>query len=104
MGRIINEKQPVFPIGIVAKMIGVSQATLRIWERRGLIRPGRLGKDRFYSHADVDRLRQIKCLLQEKGLNLAGVAEVLNTRKCWEIKNCPEENRRSCPVYQLIAS
>ncbi|NQT89968.1 MAG: MerR family transcriptional regulator, partial [Candidatus Omnitrophica bacterium] len=59
-------KAPVYTIGIVAKMIGVCPATLRIWERKKLIKPSRIGKNRFYSKCDLDRLEYIKELLQEK--------------------------------------
>ena len=65
-----NNSEPVYTIGIVAKMLKVCQATLRIWERKGLIKPARLGKNRFYSQCDLERLEHIKDLIQMKKINI----------------------------------
>lgn len=69
--------RPVFMIGVAAEMAGMHPQTLRMYERRGLVRPGRTkGRTRLYSQADLDRLRRIQAL-GESGLNLAGVERVL---------------------------
>ena len=47
--------EPVYTIGIAAKLLKVCCATLRIWERKGLIHPVRLGKNRYYSRCDLER-------------------------------------------------
>jgi MerR family transcriptional regulator/heat shock protein HspR len=50
-----------------------------MYERLGLVRPARLGrKNRMYSEADIDRLRQIQRLTQDMGVNLAGVEVILD--------------------------
>ena len=90
--------RPLFIIGIVANMLGVTPTTLRIWEKKGIIKPQRLGKNRFYSCRDLDRLKEIKYLLQEKKLNIAGVKDILVLTRCWDIKKCGPE-RYECPVY-----
>lgn len=92
-------REPVYTIGIVARMLKVCPATLRIWERKGLIKPTRLGKNRFYSRCDLDRLENIKDLLQKKHVNIEGVKNILNTTQCWEVKKCKPKERSSCPVY-----
>lgn len=92
-------REPVYTIGIVAKKLKVCLATLRIWEKKGLIKPKRLGKNRFYSRCDIDRLEDIKELLQKKGVNIEGVKNILSTSKCWEIKKCQLAERKVCPVY-----
>ena len=92
--------EPLYPIGIAAKLIEVSPATLRIWESKGLIKPSRLGKDRYYSDCDMDQLNYIKHLLQDEGVNIAGVKNIMENSFCWEIKNCPEGVRRDCNVYK----
>ena len=97
-----NGDRPLFPIGIVAGMLGVTQATLRIWERKGLIEPQRLGKNRYYSYNDLDRLKEIKHLLQEKRMNIAGVRNYLSQERCWELKKCGDE-RHKCSVYLALA-
>ena len=99
MERKINEQEePVFPIGVVARIIKVTQTTLRIWEKKGLIKPRRLGKNRYYSQNELNRLREIKCLLQKKKLNIAGAKEILDANPCWKVKNCGEEKFK-CVVY-----
>ena len=92
--------QPLYSIGITAKLLDVCQATLRIWERKGLISPGRLGKNRFYSQCDVDRLERIKGLLRKKRINIQGVRAILATIACWELKHCGPKKRNTCPVYR----
>jgi MerR family transcriptional regulator/heat shock protein HspR len=72
---------PRFTISIVASMIGVHQQTLRHYERLGLVQPRRgEGKNgiRYYSLTDVERLTQIKRLLEDLHVNLAGVEVILH--------------------------
>lgn len=92
-------KEPVYTIGIAAKMLKVCPTTLRIWERKNLIKPVRIGKNRFYSKCDMDMLEDIKELIQKKRINIEGVRNILKTRRCWEIKKCKTKDRESCPVY-----
>ena len=92
-------REPVYTIGIVANMLKVCPATLRIWERKKLIKPSRIGKNRFYSKCDLDRLTYVKELLQKKHINIEGVKNILTTTRCWDIKNCKLKERESCPVY-----
>lgn len=71
--------EPCFVISVAARMLGVHQQTLRYYERMGLIEPSRSrGNLRLYSERDVDRIRQIKRLLDDLGVNLAGVEVILN--------------------------
>ncbi len=92
-------REPVYPISIVAKSLKVCSATLRIWERKGLIKPARLGKNRFYSKCDLDRLEYIKELIQKKRVNIEGVKAILSTTRCWEVKKCKPKERKVCSVY-----
>jgi MerR family transcriptional regulator, heat shock protein HspR len=70
--------RPVFMISVAAELAEMHPQTLRMYERRGLIRPQRSSKStRLYSLDDVDRLRRIQQLVGECGLNLAGVERVL---------------------------
>lgn len=94
-----NYKEPVYTIGITAKLLKVCPATLRIWERKGLIKPSRPGKNRFYSQCDIERLEYIKKLIREKRINLEGVKNILNTARCWDIKKCLPKEKEICPVY-----
>ena len=70
--------RPVFMISVAAELAEMHPQTLRMYERRGLIRPQRSSKStRLYSMEDVERLRRIQQLVCEAGLNLAGVERVL---------------------------
>ncbi len=70
------EDEPCFIISVAARMVGLHAQTLRYYERVGLIWPSRSqGKQRLYSAAEVERLRRIKTLTDDLGINLAG-AEV----------------------------
>lgn len=65
-------------ISVAAELAEMHPQTLRMYERRGLIRPQRSSKStRLYSLDDVERLRRIQQLVGECGLNLAGVERVL---------------------------
>ena len=66
--------EPVYAIGVVARVIGVHQQTLRNYERWGLVIPARsAGGTRYYSQADVDRLQKIREWMEMLGINRAGV-------------------------------
>lgn len=77
-----QEAQPtgtrgVFAISVAADMVSMQIQNLRVYERRGLVSPGRTpGGSRIYSAADIKRLHRIRELLAA-GLNLAGIAHVL---------------------------
>ena len=67
----------VFAISVAAEMVSMQVQNLRVYERRGLLEPDRTaGGTRLYSRDDVARLHRIRDLLAE-GLNLVGIAHVL---------------------------
>ena len=69
---------PCYVISIAARMIGVHAQTLRYYERAGLVEPSRSGGNkRLYSHRDIEKLRQIKTMIDDLGVNLAGVEVIL---------------------------
>jgi MerR family transcriptional regulator/heat shock protein HspR len=75
------DQRAVFMIGIAAELAGMHPQTLRMYERRGLLRPSRSkGGTRLYSQADVARLRRIH-EMSETGLNLAGIEQVLELER-----------------------
>jgi MerR family transcriptional regulator/heat shock protein HspR len=73
-----EDQEPRYVISIAAKMIGVHAQTLRYYERMGLIEPSRSqGNIRLYSMRDIERVRQVKTLVNDLGVNLAGVEVIL---------------------------
>lgn len=76
-----DEERAVYIISVAAELAGVHPQTLRIYERKGLLRPKRTqGNTRRYSDADVELLRSIQELTQDEGINLAGVKRILELR------------------------
>ena len=72
------ESKPRYVISIAARMIGIEAHTLRYYESLGLVQPERSsGNIRLYSEEDIDRLRYIKALMSDCGVNLAGVEVAL---------------------------
>lgn len=73
------EGEPFFVISVAARIINVHQQTLRYYERLGLLEPGRSrGNIRLYSMRDIQKAQQIRRLIEELGVNLAGVEVILN--------------------------
>ncbi len=71
--------QDLFLISMAAEMLGMHPQTLRKYERLGLIQPSRtIGSMRLYSREELERLRLIKHLVDELGINLAGVQRLLS--------------------------
>jgi MerR family transcriptional regulator/heat shock protein HspR len=73
-----DDERAVYIISVAAELAGVHPQTLRIYERKGLLRPARTaGNTRRYSNRDIERLRMIQRLTQQEGLNLAGVRMIV---------------------------
>jgi MerR family transcriptional regulator, heat shock protein HspR len=73
-----TEDHAVYIISVAAELAGVHPQTLRIYERKGLLRPKRTsGNTRRYSERDIRRLREIQDLTQDRGINLAGVKMII---------------------------
>lgn len=78
MDRRPDPTQGIYGISVAAGLVGTGVQNLRVYERRGLVEPQRTeGGTRLYSDQDIERLRRIAMLLGE-GLNLAGIAMVLD--------------------------
>ncbi|MCS7194339.1 MAG: helix-turn-helix transcriptional regulator [Meiothermus sp.] len=76
-----DKDRPVYIISVAAELVGMHPQTLRLYEREGLVTPRRTaGKTRLYSERDVEKLREIRRLTQELGVNLAGVEEIMRLR------------------------
>jgi len=70
--------EPVYVISVAAKLCDMHPQTLRSYERLGLVSPQRTdNRNRLYSDADIERLRQIQRLTRDLGVNLAGVEVIL---------------------------
>src|SRR5437764_14313858 len=69
----------LYVISVAARLVELHPTTLRKYERVGFLEPSRTpGRTRLYSHADIRRLQQIKRLVEEREINLAGVQMALD--------------------------
>lgn len=73
-----DDDRAVYVISVAAELAGMHPQTLRIYERKGLLRPQRTaGNTRRYSDRDIELLRDIHDLTQQRGINLAGVKAII---------------------------
>ncbi|QOT01225.1 MerR family transcriptional regulator [Brevibacterium sp. JNUCC-42] len=81
MSDEIRRNMALFPIGIVMKLTDLTARQIRYYEQHGLVTPVRTeGKQRLFSFNDVDRLLEIKELI-DKGLNIAGIKQVIQLKE-----------------------
>jgi len=93
-----EKERPVYIISVAAELVGMHPQTLRLYEREGLVAPSRTsGKTRLYSERDVEKLREIRRLTQELGVNLAGVEEIIRLRDELDI----QQNRLELEIARL---
>jgi MerR family transcriptional regulator/heat shock protein HspR len=77
-----DHEEPCYVISVAARMVGMHAQSLRNYERQGLVRPGRSrGRVRLYSQADIDQLRAIQRMVNDMGVNLAGVEVIINMKE-----------------------
>ena len=95
---MFDDNKGLYTIGTVAKLIDEHPETLRVWERNDLIRPDRDEYQRKYSNNNLKRLKFIKYLMKEKGLNIAGVKQLTSMYSCWYIRNCNGGAAKNSPI------
>lgn len=78
----MNGEPRTYTIKDAARLAGMHEQTLRLYERRGLVAPARTrGNIRRYSDADIEQIRFIKRLVDDLGVNLAGVEVIIQLRR-----------------------
>ena len=90
---MFDDTEPCYVISVAARILGIHAQSLRYYEKMGLIEPSRSqGRVRFYSQRDIERLRQIKTLMNDLGVNLAGVEVIIRlTERISEMERRIEE-------------
>jgi len=88
-----QESEPRYVISIAARIIGIETHTLRYYEKLGLIQPFRSrGNIRYYSETEIEQLRRIKTLVNDLGINSAGVEVIIRLQqKIMELQSHIEE-------------
>ncbi len=89
----VTDDRALFVISVAAELAGVHPQTLRMYERKGFISPQRTsGNTRRYSQADIEIVRLIQELTQDRGMNLAGVEMVIELQQ--QLENAQERMER----------
>ncbi|HLT19123.1 MAG TPA: MerR family transcriptional regulator [Thermomicrobiales bacterium] len=93
----MRDSEGLFVISVAARLLDMHPQTLRKYERVGFVIPSRTsGKIRLYSREDIARLEQVKYLVNERDLNLAGVEMALDvTEQLKKIANRLRKSKRS---------
>ncbi len=78
----MRKSSGVYVMRVASMLCGMHPQTLRKYERAGLLEPARSNTLRLYSEEDIARLKLIKHLVEDLGLNLAGVEMALHLRNC----------------------
>ena len=90
-----SKDKPLYMISVAAELTGMHPQTLRVYEQKGLVNPGRSrGNTRLYSRGDIERLNLISKLTDE-GVNLAGVVRILDMRERAEARDQEIDRLRS---------
>lgn len=100
----MQESEPLYVISVASRLLQLHPQTLRKYEREGFVAPSRTtGNLRLYSGEDIERLKQVKYLVEEQGINLAGVQMALQLTR--EIRGIQDELRsRDREDYDAIAT
>ncbi len=97
--NITVSDEPMFVISVAARLVEMHPQTLRYYERAGLVKPKRSrGSIRLYSQRDIERLKKIARLVENLGVNLAGVEVIINlTEKLELMQHVLEQNQIQLP-------
>lgn len=92
---------PVYTIGVAADILNMSVHSLRQYEREGLILTYKTSTGRrLYSDLELEKIRCIKEMIQEQGLNFEGIRRLMSLIPCWKLRNCKKEIKEACYLYK----
>jgi MerR family transcriptional regulator/heat shock protein HspR len=95
-----KDDMPLYTIGVVSELLGITNQTLRLYEKHGLLKPSRKNKNRFYSENDIKWLFCVRELIHNKKISIEGIKKLLHYAPCWEITNCPDKRKSTCLAYK----
>ncbi|MFZ0390051.1 MAG: MerR family transcriptional regulator [Calditrichia bacterium] len=96
----MSDFEPVFTIGTTARLLSIAVQTLRMYEQEGLVLPHKTpGGHRMYSARDMERLKCIRKLISEDGLNISGIKHLMALVPCWQYKGGLDDDCRNCRAY-----
>jgi MerR family transcriptional regulator, heat shock protein HspR len=96
----VESTTPVYTLGIASTLSGIPVHSVRQYIDKGLIIPFRKESNhKLFSQVDILRLKYIHRLLEERGLNIAGIRALLAVIPCWAIRGCAENERKTCEAF-----
>jgi MerR family transcriptional regulator, heat shock protein HspR len=100
-GLLHQTEDPLISIGVLAEQVGLSVSAVRKYENEGLILAHRTSSGRrLFSHEDIVRVRNIRHMIRDLGLNIAGIRRMQALLPCWELLPCSTEIQEQCPAYR----
>ncbi len=100
--KITNQpgSEPLYTLSVVSRLSGTPDHSILQYINKGLIIPYKKDSKRnLFSDGDVSRLMYIRHLLEEKGLNIAGIKALMSLIPCWAINKCSDEDKEHCEAY-----
>ncbi len=100
----IASTTPVYTLSTTSVLSGIPVHSIRQYMDKGLIIPYKKESNRnLFSQVDILRLKYIHKLLNEDGLNIAGIRSLLALIPCWAIRQCAVEERENCHAFHSDA-
>jgi len=95
-----SDNKPLYTLGIAAQLSNIPAHSIRQYIDKGLLLPFKQDSLRhLFSQNDIRRLQHIHILINEKGLNFAGIRALMGMLPCWAIRHCSENDRKSCGAH-----
>jgi len=96
----VESTTPVYTLSTTSTLSGIPVHSIRQYIDKGLIIPFKKESNRnLFSQVDILRLKYILKLLNEYGLNIAGISTLLALIPCWAIRECSAKERETCQAY-----
>jgi MerR family transcriptional regulator/heat shock protein HspR len=102
---LVESTTPVYTMGTTSSLSGIPVHSIRQYIDKGLIIPfKKISSRNLFSQVDILRLKFIHKLLDEDGLNIAGIRTLLALIPCWTVRECYARERETCQAYHSILS
>ena len=102
---LVESTTPVYTLSTTSTLSGIPVHSIRQYIDKGLIIPFKKESSRnLFSQVDILRLKYIHKLLDEDGLNIAGIRALLALIPCWAITECSMAERETCQAYHSDAN
>jgi MerR family transcriptional regulator/heat shock protein HspR len=96
----VESTAPVYTLSTTSELSGIPIHSIRQYIDKGLIIPFKKASYRnLFSQVDVMRLKYVHKLLNEEGLNIAGIRSILALIPCWAIRKCAVDEREKCQAF-----